>query len=137
MQSRTGVESTLQLADDILVEPDLSIVSRDIYRGPARNFAQPRPSDVLLLIEIAISSMTYDRKVRAALYARYGIHEFWVIDGDRRVTWVHTGASGDGWASIVERGPGDPLTTPALPGFSIRLKDIRRYSAASRPWPSR
>ena len=59
------------------------------------------------------------------------------IDGDRRVTWVHTGASGDGWASIVERGPGDPLTTPALPGFSIRLKDIRRYSAASRPWPSR
>lgn len=124
MQSRTGVESTLQLADDILVEPDLSIVSRDIYRGPARNFAQPRPSDVLLLIEIAISSMTYDRKVRAALYARYGIHEFWVIDGDRSVTWVHTGPSGDGWASIVERGPGDLLATPALPGFSIRLKDI-------------
>ena len=119
-----GVETTLQLADDILVEPDLSVISRDVYKVPSRNFAQPAPADVLLLIEVAVSSMAYDRKVKAALYAQYGIREFWVIDANERVTWVHTGPSGDGWASIVERGPGDPLTTPALPGFSIRLKDI-------------
>jgi Uma2 family endonuclease len=119
-----GVESTLQLADDILVEPDLSVISRDVYKAPAGTFAQPRASDVLLLIEVAVSSMAYDRKVKAALYARYGIQEFWVIDGDKRVTWVHTGPSGDGWASIVERGPRDLLTTAALPDFSIRLADI-------------
>jgi len=119
-----GVESTLQLADDILVEPDLSVISREVYKGADRTFAQPRPADVLLLIEIAVSSMSYDRKVKAALYARYGIGEFWVIDGDKRVTWVHTGPSGDGWTSIVERAADDLLTTPALPGFSIRLADI-------------
>jgi len=119
-----GVESTLQLADDILVEPDLAVISRDVYNAPARSFAQPRPADVLLLIEVAVSSMAYDRKVKAALYARYGIREFWVIDGDKRITWIHTGPSGDGWASIVERGSGDLLTTAALPGFSIRLADI-------------
>jgi Uma2 family endonuclease len=56
--------------------------------------------------------------------ARYGIREFWVIDGDKRITWIHTGPSGDGWASIVERGSGDLLTTAALPGFSIRLAGI-------------
>jgi hypothetical protein len=37
---------------------------------------------------------------------------------------VHTGPSGDGWSSIVERGPEETLTTPSLPGFSIRLGDI-------------
>jgi hypothetical protein len=37
---------------------------------------------------------------------------------------VHTGPSGDGWSSIVERGRQDALTTPALPGFSIRLDEI-------------
>lgn len=119
-----GVESTLQLADDILVEPDLSVISRDIYKAPARSFAQPRPADVLLLIEVAVSSMAYDRKLKAALYARYGVREFWVIDGNERRTWIHTGPSGEGWASIVERGPGDLLNTPALPGFSIRLSEI-------------
>jgi Uma2 family endonuclease len=62
-----GVESTLQLADDILVEPDLAVISRDVYNAPARSFAQPRPADVLLLIEVAVSSMAYDRKVKAAL----------------------------------------------------------------------
>ncbi len=119
-----GVESTLQLADDILVEPDLAVISRDVYKAPARGFARPRPEDVLLLVEVAVSSMAYDRKVKAALYARYGIREFWVIDGNERITWIHTGPSAHGWASIVERGPSDMLMTKSLPNFSIRLGDI-------------
>lgn len=119
-----GVETTLQLAHDILVEPDLTVIAKSVYKGRSRGFAKPRPEDVLLLIEVAVSSMAYDRKLKAALYARYGIREFWVIDGNARTTWVHTGPSGEGWASIVERGPSDMLTTAALPGFSIRLGDI-------------
>ena len=47
-----------------------------------------------------------------------------MIDANERTTWVHTGPSGDGWSSIVERGPQDALTTTALPGFSIRLGEI-------------
>jgi hypothetical protein len=37
---------------------------------------------------------------------------------------VYTGPSGETWSSIVERGPQDVLTTPAVPGFAIRLADI-------------
>jgi Uma2 family endonuclease len=119
-----GVETTLQLSGDILVEPDLVVISRDVYNAPTRDFARPRPEDVLLLIEIAVSSMAYDRRVKAALYARFGIREFWVIDGNDRVAWIHTGPSEESWASIVRRGPTDVLTTPAVPGFSVRLGDI-------------
>jgi Uma2 family endonuclease len=79
---------------------------------------------VLLLIEVAVSSLAFDRRVKARLYARHGIRDYWVIDANERVTWVHTGPSGDGWTSIVERGPRDVLATDALPGFSIRLVDI-------------
>jgi len=46
-----------------------------------------------------------------------------LIDANERVTWVHTGPTGDGWSSIVERGPSETLTTPALPNFSIRLSE--------------
>jgi len=119
-----GVESTLQLAEDILVEPDIAIISRDVYKADPKSFARPQAKDVLLLVEIAVSSMTYDRKVKARLYARHGIREFWVIDANKRVTWVHTAPQGDGWSSIVERGPSDALTTPALPGFSVSLDEL-------------
>jgi Uma2 family endonuclease len=119
-----GVEATIPLARDILLEPDLAIISRSVYKADPRSFAQPQAKDVLLLIEVAVSSLAYDRKVKARLYARHGIREFWVIDANERITWVHTGPAGEGWSSIVERGPQETLTTEALPGFSIRLGDI-------------
>lgn len=119
-----GVEATIQLARDILLEPDIAIIARSVYKADPRSFAQPQAEDVLLLIEIAVSSLAYDRKVKARLYARHGIREFWVIDANERITWVHTGPAGEGWSSIVERGPQDLLTTDALPGFSIRLGEI-------------
>jgi Uma2 family endonuclease len=119
-----AIECTLQLAKDILVEPDIAVVSQSVYAAERKTFARPRPEDVPLLIEIAASSLAYDRGVKGRLYARHGIREFWVIDAISHVTWVHTGPSGETWLSIVERGPQEALTTPAVPGFSIRLADI-------------
>jgi Uma2 family endonuclease len=75
-------------------------------------------------VEIAASRMNYDRGVKARLYARHGIQEFWVIDANERVTWVHTGPQGDGWSWIAERAPDETLTTAALPGFPIQLSSI-------------
>lgn len=118
-----AIESSLRLADDIIVEPDITVIARELYKT-TRRLVEPRPEDVRLLIEIAASSMTYDRKVKARLYARHGIREFWVIDPTERVTWVHTGPEGDGWSSIIERRSEDVLSTPALPGFSIRLQHV-------------
>jgi Uma2 family endonuclease len=119
-----AIECSLQLAKDILVEPDIAVISRAVYAADRKTFARPRPEDVPLLIEIAASSLAYDRGIKARLYARHGFREFWIIDADKRVTFVHTGPSGETWLSIVERGPQDVLTTPALPGFAIRLADI-------------
>jgi Uma2 family endonuclease len=119
-----GNGSTLQLAEDVLVEPDLALISRSIYEGEKGAFAQARAEQVPLVIEIAVSSMAYDRGVKARLYAHHGIREYWVIDTNQRVTWIHTGPSQGGWSSIVECGPDDVLATPALPGFAIKLAGI-------------
>lgn len=119
-----GVESTVQLAEDTLLEPDVVVISREVYKADPQSFARPRAEDVLLLIEVAATSMAYDRGVKARLYARHGIREYWVIDANERATWIHTGPSGDGWSSIVKRGADELLTTPFLQDFSIRLADI-------------
>ena len=120
-----AASATIQLAHDILVEPDLAVISKSVYDVAPNTFAQPRPEDVLLLIEIAASSLRYDRKIKARLYARHGIREFWVIDANRCVTWIHTGPAGDGWSSIVEREPKETLTSAALPNFAFRLGEMK------------
>jgi len=118
-----AVESSLQLSDDTIVEPDLAIVPRSVFRS-AERLAQPKSQDLLLVIEVATSSMAYDRRTKARVYARHGVQEYWVIDANERITWVHTGPSSEGWSSIVERRPDELLTTAAVSGFAIRLADI-------------
>jgi Uma2 family endonuclease len=121
-ESRLVVECGLELDDDVLVQPDLAVMQRTGFKQSAAGFV--RPEGIQLVIEVAASRIAYDRGLKARLYARHGIREFWVIDASERVAWVHTGPSGETWSSIIERGPNDALTTPALPGFSIRLGDI-------------
>jgi len=119
-----GNSSTLQLTEDILVEPDLAIISRGLYKRSAKGFARPRAEDVLLVVEIAVSSLAYDRDVKAQLYAQHGIPEYWLIDANERTTWVHKGPSAGNWPSIAKHGPEEILTTPALPGLAIKLSAI-------------
>jgi Uma2 family endonuclease len=119
-----SVASTLQLADNVLVEPDIVVVPRSAYEADPSGYARPKPESIRVIVEIAASSLRYDRDFKARVYARHGIREFWVIDANERITWMHTGPSGETWSSITERGPNDMLTTPALPAFSIRLGDI-------------
>jgi Uma2 family endonuclease len=119
-----GVEATLRLTDTIMLEPDLAVFPKELFKKSATGFAQLEPGEAHLVIEIAASSLAYDKGLKARLYARHRVKEFWVIDANERIAWVHTGPSGDGWSSLVKRGPQDALTTQALPGFSIRLGEI-------------
>jgi Uma2 family endonuclease len=119
-----GVETTLRLTDTLMLEPDIAVFPKDLFKKSAAGFARLDPGEARLVIEVAASSLAYDKGLKARLYARHRVSEFWVVDADERATWVHTGPSGDAWSSVVKRGPDDALTTPALPGFSIRLGEI-------------
>jgi Uma2 family endonuclease len=119
-----GPEITIQFADSTLLEPDLAIFKRNALLASNANFIQLAPSGLLLAIEVAASSLAYDKGIKALLYARHGAKEFWVIDANERIAWIHTGPAGEGWSSIIECGPDEMLTTDILPGFSVRLSEI-------------
>jgi Uma2 family endonuclease len=119
-----GIEMTIQFPEDVLLEPDIAVFPRRDLKKSDDGFAALDRGVCSLVIEVAASSLNYDRKLKSLLYANLGVHEFWVVDANERVTWVHTGPSDQGWSSIVERGPNETLTTRALPNFSIRLADI-------------
>ena len=112
-----GVESTIYLSDDTFVEPDLAIYPRGMI------LEQVKGADIVLAIEVAPTSLAYDREFKARLYAEHKFQEYWVIDAPNRRTHQFTGPNAKSWRRRIERGPDEVLTHPALPGFSIRLSD--------------
>src|SRR5262249_30191094 len=104
--------------------PDIAVFPKELFSKSSAGFARLDPGEASLVIEVAVSSLAYDKGLKARLYARHRVREFWVVDANALTTWVHTGPSGDGWSSVVVRGPDDALVTPALPGLSIRLGEI-------------
>jgi Uma2 family endonuclease len=119
-----GSEVSIQFADNTILEPDLTVFKESALVRSDADFVYFERGDLLLAIEVAVSSLRYDKGLKARLYARYGVPELWVIDANERIAWIHRKPTGDSWSSVVEHGPNDPLTTPTLPGFALRLADF-------------
>jgi Uma2 family endonuclease len=114
-----GVERTIYLSDKTALDPDISLFEA---KDKARRIDGPR---LLLAIEVAQSSLAYDRGLKARLYARHGVAEYWVVDVKRRSTTVHTGPREDGsWTQVRTVGPDEALTHPSVPAFALRLADV-------------
>jgi Uma2 family endonuclease len=67
-------------------EPDLIVLNRDFLSFRSAN---PSPKDLHLVVEVADSTLNFDLTVKAALYARAGIVEYWVLDVSGRRLIVH------------------------------------------------
>ena len=76
-------QNPLRLDDLSEPEPDLTILRP---RVDCYTTAHPGPADVLLVIEVADTSLAYDLGTKVPLYARHGIPEVWVIDAATRRT---------------------------------------------------
>lgn len=121
---RVASELTLQLGENVIVEPDIAVFPRSSFTKAKSGFSRLPEGSILLVVEIAVSSLRHDKTLKAGLYARHGARELWVIDANERTAWVYTNPTADGWSSIVERGPDDVLTTPALPSLAIKLGEL-------------
>lgn len=116
---RLAVETSLYLSERTFVEPDLCLYPKRILPEDVNG------SDVLLAVEIAGTSMPYDRGLKARIYARHGVQELWVIDAATRDTWVHHRPAADGHWGNIERVPSETVISPlALPRLTIRMADL-------------
>jgi Uma2 family endonuclease len=97
----------------------------DIFLFPATmRVPDARGDTVLLVVEIADSSLSYDLKVKAPRCAAFGVREYWVIDPVAVHTTVHLDPGPDGYRNVSEFA-GDALLTPtAVPSLAVRLSDL-------------
>ena len=107
-----GIQDPIRLADS-MPEPDISVqrLRSDYYAS-----AHPTPADVLLLIEVADSTLEYDRTVKLSLYAEAGIAEYWIVNLVDSCIEVHRKPRPDGQYDEVQRF--DRGQSVTVPGFS-------------------
>lgn len=116
-----AVQNPVQLDDRSEPQPDFAILKPrpDDYRQ-----ATPRPGDVLLIIEVANSSLAYDRAVKRALYARHGIPEFWIVNLAAAEVEVCRVPGGDQYTELSHVGRGGVLQPALLPGVAIPVSGL-------------
>lgn len=113
------------VADADLVANDVSSPQPDAYVYPAHIMTKDlSPKDVVFLIEVGLSSLKEDLGRKAALYAAYGVHEYWVFDYAAEQIVIHRTPGPDGYGSIRRASRNERLTPSALPDFSVAFDDV-------------
>ena len=114
------VQNPLQMPDYNEPLPDLTLLKprADSYRD-----GLPQPPDVLLVIEVADSSLGRDRDVKIPIYGHHGIPETWLVDVQRSVVTVYRQPSADGYLSVTEIDSGS-VAPGCLPDVAIALRDL-------------
>jgi Uma2 family endonuclease len=116
---RLTQETTFRLSEDTYLEPDVVIYPRAIgLRGLSAG-------NVLLVVEIADSSLRYDIGRKAALYASFGVRELWVIDAVRLTTRVFREPAANGYRDARDFGRADRLVPLIAPqAFAVTLDEL-------------
>jgi Uma2 family endonuclease len=109
--------ATLILLDDTMLDPDICIYPLGVS---AKDLTGEKTT---LVIEIAVSSRSYDLGQKAGLYSRMGVPELWVVDANARTTHVHRGPQDGGWRDISAVRFEDSLSPVADVTLSVRIAD--------------
>ncbi len=109
------------LSETDVVQPDLLFISNE--RAYIITPANARGAPDLVVEILSPSTAERDRTFKRALYARYGVREYWLVDLDARtVTVLLLGTSE--FEEVACYGAGQTLTSPTLTGFTVNLDDI-------------
>jgi Uma2 family endonuclease len=115
-----GVQDPIQLNDFSEPQPDLALLKpcEDFYSN-----SHPVPEDVLVVIEVADTSLDYDRNVKLPLYARAGIPEAWLMVLAKDVIEVYSQPK-NGKYQKIHRVTRKTLVSPTIPTFSCKVEEL-------------
>jgi len=111
-----GVQGAVCLDDWDEPQPDIFLLR------PREDFYTTRhagPSDILLIIEIADSSLDYDRTVKVSLYAETGVPEYWVADITNDRVWTYSETRDKAYHSVRQFHRGESIAPRLLPDCRV------------------
>ena len=118
---RIGIQNPIHLDNGSEPQPDVVLLRR---RPEGYGAAHPTPADVLLIIEVADSTLNYDREVKAHIYGRNNVPETWVrnLPDDCIERFSEPGPNGYGQHTVHRRGK--TITPVSLPNLRLAVADL-------------
>lgn len=101
-------------------QPDVIVMSRSIRDIPSR----PQATDVVLLAEVSATTLSFYLTVKAGLYARAGIAEYWVVDLAGRQVIVHRRPEAGRYLEVVGYAEEENVATLGAPEVLVRVGDL-------------
>jgi Uma2 family endonuclease len=116
-----SVQNSVRLDLHSEPEPDLVLLKRaqDFYRSHL-----PAPDDVLLLVEVADSSLDFDRRKKLPIYARAGISEVWIVDLQDSVIEVYREPHFTGYEQKKVCRAGEKASPAAFPDVQVDVSEL-------------
>jgi Uma2 family endonuclease len=115
------VQNAIRMPNNSRPQPDVFLLKwrDDFYAGK-----HPTAEDVVLLIEVAESSLRYDRKIKAPRYAKAGIPEVWIVNLPKDIVEVYTTPGESGYENVRRAGRGESLPLLGSLDGTISVDDI-------------
>lgn len=115
------VQSSVLLSRYTQPEPDLAVVRPDLDHYLQRH---PDPRDILIAIEVADSSLTYDRGEKIPRYAAAGVPEAWLVNVRAQTITVYTEATSTGYRVSRTLDWTEELVATAVDGLRLTFEEI-------------
>ena len=116
-----GAQDPIQLTERTEPQPDVVLLQprADYYAT-----AHPVPSEVLLLVEVADSTVDNDRNIKVPIYARSGIQEVWLVDLVENCLEVYRQPGPNGYSLMLKFWRGQQVAPLAFPEFEVSVDFI-------------
>jgi Uma2 family endonuclease len=102
-------------------QPDIILVQprEDFYES-----AHPQASDVFLIVEVADTTIKYDREIKIPLYAENNVIEVWLVDINQQCIEVYRDPLSSGYQTVQKFGRGQTLAIQALSDVNLSVDEI-------------
>jgi len=114
-------QNPVELDETSEPQPDIALLKPrpDFYRN-----SHPQPEDIFLLIEVADTTIKYDREVKIPLYAEANIPEVWLIDVNQEVIEVYRNPIQGVYQDVQKLVKNQVLSILAFPNVHINVSEI-------------
>ena len=120
-QAIVSVQNPIALPPHNEPQPDLALLKprADDYEGKL-----PSAEDILLVIEVADTTLAYDRDAKMPIYARHDIVETWLVDIQGQTVSIYQEPGKNGYRRLLTPTRNESITPTQLPNVVIQLVDI-------------
>ena len=116
-----NVQNPVRLDERTEPQPDVALLRprADFYAS-----GHPTPAEVLLIVEVAETSVEADRRIKVPLYARSGIPETWLVDFIGEAITIYREPTPDGYRTVRTARRGERLACLAFPNRELAVVEI-------------